>query len=180
MLVSVALGAIGWFGANLLINPWLEVLKLRKEVQEELILLADVDPPSSGTFYEEGEEAYQHEVKKFSDSRQRNRHLGAKVSAHGTLLDTHPFSVSSYLLRMCGYKISDAGKQLLQLSNVFRDEDRAIIRYHVEVALLLPISDEDYAKSVIRDREKRRQWSPALKAAKESAAQSSMDHQTNT
>jgi hypothetical protein len=179
-LLSLALGAIGWFGANLLINPWVEVLKLRKEVQEELTFLSNVDPPNSGTLCEQGEEAYQNEIQMFQDSQQRIRQLGAKVSAHGTLLDTRPFSVTSCLLRAFGYQINEAGKELLWLSSAYEDRHTAVKRYRVEVALRLPHSNEDYAKSIIRDQQKRRQRSAALKAAREPAAQSSMDQQTNT
>jgi hypothetical protein len=51
-------GALGWFGANFIGKPLMDFLALRKEIEEELTFLSNVDPPHIGIKYEYGDDAY--------------------------------------------------------------------------------------------------------------------------
>ena len=48
-------------------------------------------------------------------------------------------------------------KELLQLSSAYDDDNRAVARYRVEIALRFPHSDERHAKYVIEERKRRRE-----------------------
>jgi len=121
------LGAVfGWLARNFLSKSMLEFVKVRQEIQEELTYLSNVDLPSSQTFCEGTAADYEEEVRIFAKARGKVRRLGSKLSA----LNTSFYRPLSYLLRILGYKIDDAGKNLLRLSTEFEDDDRAVsVRY---------------------------------------------------
>ena len=146
------LGAVcGWLARNFLGKSILEFVRVRQEIQKELTYLSNVDLPSSRTFREGTAEDYEEEVRIFAEARGKVRRLGAKLSA----LNTSFYRPLSYLLRILGYKIDDAAKNLLRLSAEFEDDDRALSLYQIEVALRLHHSDEKLAKSIIEHRERR-------------------------
>jgi hypothetical protein len=135
----------------------MDFLTLRREIHEELIFFSNADPPNMGTKHEYGDEAYDREARLFEDAQKKIRQLGSKLSSQVTFLNTFPCKLVSYLLPGLGYKPDDAAKQLLWLSAAYEDEDRAIARYRVEIALRFPLSGERYAKYVLEMRERRRE-----------------------
>jgi hypothetical protein len=146
------LGAVfSWLALNFPGKSILEFVKVRQEIQEELTNLSNVDIPSSQTFCEGTAADYEEEVRIFAEARGKVRRLGSKLSA----LNTSFYRPLSFLLRILGYKIDDAAKNLLRLSAEFEDDDRALSLYQIEVALRLPHSDEKLAKSIIEHRGRR-------------------------
>ena len=146
------LGAVcGWLARNFLGKSILEFVKVRQEIQKELTYLSNVDLPSSRTFREGTAADYEEEVRIFAEARGKVRRLGSKLSA----LNTSFHRPLSYILRILGYKIDDAAKNLLRLSAEFEDDDRALSLYQIEVALRLPHSDKKLAKSIIEHRERK-------------------------
>jgi hypothetical protein len=159
-LWSLGAGAIGWFAVNLAVKPWLEFLALRKEIQEELILLVDILRPArrdTPEFYELSDEAYKADREMFAGVQEKIRRLGSKLGAYNTYLSSSPFMPTSYLLRILGYKIDDASKNLFQLAKAYNDDHITVTRHQVETALRLPHSDAIGAEIVIENRKRRRE-----------------------
>ena len=145
---------VGWFVLNFLGKPFLEFLTLRKEIQEDLIYLSNVYPPSQQTFHEGTEEDYQNEVTKFRDARDKMRQLGSRMISFSTFL-TKPLP---YILqRWMGYDLDVAARNLLGLSTEFETIDITIRRYRIEVALRLPHSEEKMARLLIAQRTRGRE-----------------------
>src|ERR1700730_4949317 len=107
-----------WLILNFLGKPYLEFRKVRQDIHEELTYLSDVDPPSRQTYHEGTEEDYKEEVRIFANARETTRRLGSKLSAMS--LDW-PLP---YMLRIRGYDLDKAAKNLLKLSTEFDNDQR--------------------------------------------------------
>ena len=152
-----------WLTLNFLGKPYLEFRKVLQEIQEELVYLSDVDPPSQELIYDGEEEDLKEAIRIFADAQQIMKRLGAKVNAISIDLPL------SYMLRLFGYDLDKAAKDLLRLSIHSEHDERTITRYNVESALQLPHANEWWAKRLIEDRKRKQE---AAKRRKASAGQS--------
>jgi hypothetical protein len=170
VLGTFFVGALGWIAANFVHKPLIEFLSLRREIQEELILLSHVHLPLEETKEEQGDEAYNEQIQMFWEARKKIRQLGSKLSAYNTFLNTPLLTPTSCLLHVMRYEIDDAAKQLLRLSTAYDNEDEAVTRYRVEVALRLPRSNEVLVQSILKTRKARQE-----RRRKEAAAEQKTD-----
>lgn len=127
ILLPALLGAIGWFGTNLVIRNIIEFNGLRQKIYEELIFTSNVRlaPPDSEDF------------PLAIDSLRR---LAAKLSA----ISATSNCICNCYFRLLGYDIRSASENLIGYSNSLNPAEknghRAYFRYYVETSLKLPLS----------------------------------------
>ena len=152
---SFAWGVLGgfaaWLATNFVGKPFMEFLALRREIQEELTFLQNVDPPNTGTLYEFGDEAYDKELTEFNDARKKIERLASKLTA----LNTYFYPPVPHLLRALGFNIENATTRLRRLSGEHNYENATVLRYELEVSLRLPHLKEPFAKAVVANRKRR-------------------------
>ena len=135
VLWPFALGVFGWFVANFFGAPLLDILLLRREIHQELIFLWDVRLLSDDRALREHQ---------FDDAVRRIGKLGARLSA----LKASLYQPLQSVVRKLGYDLEGAGRDLLNLSTELDDDQRLLIRRHIEIALRLPQSQGSYDRSL--------------------------------
>ena len=126
---TFAVGAFGWLITHFLADPLLQFGRLRRDIYENLVFTANVSAIVRDDILQ--------------DAMSKLRRDGAKLTAlwHST------FPVIRWWWGYRGYKIEDASRALIGLSNSLTTENgqRAVFRNRIDRALKLPreYTDED-------------------------------------
>jgi hypothetical protein len=147
---GVLSGSLSWFALNFVGKPFVDFLKLRQEVREELSFLSDVNAPDQQLLYDDREDDYQAEVEKFADARERTKRLGSKLGGFHTSL-CWPLR---YIVR-ARYDLDKAERNLVRLFTEAEFDKIIVRRYHIEGALGLPHTNAEFAQAIVRDRARR-------------------------
>jgi hypothetical protein len=136
LLVTFAVGAVGWFVTHWIANPILAINKLRASIIEEVTMSANVGPGS--------------EVEELKAAQASLRRLAAQAAA----LAQSSGSVVRYYTRINRLDLGSASEGLIGLSNSLLDRSgsKAIHHDRLEKALRQPRTYTDAIIQQILDR----------------------------
>jgi hypothetical protein len=120
-------GVIGYFAAKLFCGPLIDILTLRRQLHQELLISSDVKLLSEDW-------CLQLVRQRGRDNARCNiGEFGSRLTAlSGSLCQPLPF-----ILKRLGYDFDIAAANLLRLSDEWADSERSVIRHQIEIALRL-------------------------------------------
>ncbi len=123
-------GAFGWFALEFIGRPIRAFFDLRQQVRQQMLFLANVSTPESGTFITiEAQQEYERELAHFREMRRTVRELGSKMLAFG-----ESERLANLVLNAIGYDAAAAGSALIGFSNSVEEYGKERAQFRADIA----------------------------------------------